>query len=158
MTITGTALGQLVARAVPTLGTRPSDGSYSFSVRTQQRAFTECWAARHDLAAGTAIARTDVAPSNCEGADHFDKAVLTSGGVTLAARPIPAGAPLGRLYIPLQPITHAGERLTLVVKMGSVSVERGVTALQTGVSGSRLFVRDDEQHVFPAALLKEAAE
>lgn len=50
-------------------------------------------------------------------------------------------------YAPPLPAVRYGEPLTLRSRIGPVTVEREVVALQDGMAGHRVFVRDREGHV-----------
>lgn len=53
-----------------------------------------------------------------------------------------------------KPAVASGDAMTLAVRVGPVTVERPVTAMQPGHVGKRVFVRDTAGHVFSAPLVE----
>ncbi|MEI9851944.1 MAG: hypothetical protein WDN24_15170 [Sphingomonas sp.] len=104
----------------------------------------DCFAAARDLPADAAIARSRSCPRALPGRTGSAARSATSpaAGAAIAARPIAAGAYLGRIALPSAGRVARGEALVLRSAQGAVTIERPVTALQPGRPGGRLFVRD----------------
>lgn len=69
-----------------------------------------------------------------------------------ATHDLPAGSYLGRVAVPAAAAVKRGDDLRLVSKIGPVTIERAVTAVQPGHDGRRVFVRDPDGQVFAVKL------
>lgn len=152
LTLSSAALTRLLARAAPSIRTLLPVGDYTFTIRRSHGSGMSCWQAQKNISAGHPISRDDVAAAACEPHTVLPDAVKTLCGLLIARRAIPAGAPLGRLYVPVKTAALPGDALTLVTQTGPVTVERRVTLLQIGVPGRRVFVRDQAKNVISAML------
>jgi len=145
------AIATLVRRAVPGIVVDGGDArivTFRF-VRRAEAGEGACEVTSAALAAGTAITRDKIAVGPCAAATaalRYDAA----RGYLVAGRDLPAGSPLGHLAVPPPATVARGDAMTLVSRAGPVTVERPVTALQSGREGKRVFVRDSRGHVFAA--------
>jgi len=144
------AIATLVRRAVPGIVVSGGDArivTFRYARRAEAGA-GECQVTSAALAAGAAITRDKIAAGPCAtmtAAIRYDAA----RGYLVARRDLPAGSPLGHLVAPTATVAR-GDAMTLVSRAGPVTVERPVTALQSGREGRRVFVRDSGGHVFAA--------
>lgn len=111
-----------------------------------------CFAAARPLPPATPVTQADVVPADCtagdRGAVRFDpasRAVLTDHAVA-------KGDYLGRLGPLPEAAVARGEPVVLRSRVGSVVIERAVTALQSARMGQRVFVRDADGRVFSVSL------
>lgn len=144
------AIATLVRRAVPGMVVDGGDArivTFRY-VRRAEAGAGGCQVTSAVLAAGTAITRDKIAAGPCiaAAAIRYDAA----RGYLVARRDLPAGSPLGHLVVPPPATVARGDSMTLVSRAGPVTVERSVTALQSGSVGRRVFVRDGRGHVFAA--------
>lgn len=158
LTLSSAALNRLLARAMPSIGRLLPIGHYTFTIRKSHGSGMSCWQAQKNISAGHPIGMDDVAAAACEPHTVLPDAVKTLCGLPIARRAIPAGAPLGRLYVPVKAVALPGDALTLVTQTGPVTVERRVTLLQVGVPGRRVFVRDQAKNVISAMLKGERSQ
>lgn len=144
------AIATLVRRAVPGIAVERGDArivTFRY-VRRADAGEGTCQVTSAALAAGAAVTRAQVMAGPCAPAAgvRYDAA----RGSVVASRDLPAGSPLGRLIVPSAASVARGDAMTLVSRAGPVTVERSVTALQSGREGRRVFVRDSRGHVFAA--------
>jgi hypothetical protein len=145
------AIAILVRRAVPGIVVGEGDARIvTFRlVRHDQPGAGSCMVTSVALAAGAAITRDKVAAGQCTAVTagvRYDAARR----IFIARRDLPAGGALGRLVAPAPDTIARGDALTLVSRVGPVTVERQVTALQSSREGRRVFVRDSGGRVFAA--------
>lgn len=159
LSMTREALAGLVRRSVPGLGTwlRPGAGSVTFRAPARRHeakgASGACAATAQPVAQDAALKTADIVTVPCEAREvgapvRFDR----RASAVRASAHLPAGTRLGRLALPAAPNVDRGDELTLLSRVGPVSVERQVVALQAGRSGGRVFVRDAEGQVVSAPL------
>jgi hypothetical protein len=151
------AIAMLVRRAIPGIVVGEGDARVvTFRLIYRDQPSTgSCLVTSAALAAGAAITRDKVATGPCAvmAADvRYDAAHRTF----VARRDLPAGSALGRLVAPAPDTVARGDALTLVSRVGPVTVERPVAALQPSREGRRVFVRDGGGRVFaaPVAMVK----
>lgn len=151
------AIATLVRRAVPGIVVDGGDArivTFRY-VRETEAGASGCQVTSAAFAAGAAITRDKIAAGSCAAetpALRYDAA----RGYLVARRDLPAGSPLGHLVMPPPATVARGDAMTLVSRAGPVTVERAVTALQSGREGRRVFVRDGSGHVFAAPVAKVA--
>ena len=153
ITLSRRALTSLVRRALPGFAPQhllPSGVTFR---RGAAPARTGCFVARAPIGAGTRVTGDLVRRGPCATNAAATRYVR---GVIVAAAPIEAGGPVGSALSPPEPAVGERERLTLVARSGSVTVERDVVALQAGRRGGKLFVRDMDGRVFAAPLVEGA--
>ena len=119
----------------------------------------ECYAAAHDIPAGTPLTAGDLVVVSCKpgtqrAALRYDSAARSP----IAVLALPAGTYLGRLMPLPDRQVAAGEPLTLRSTAGPVTIERRVVAMQPGRPGEKLFVRDADGQVFSVRYSGEGAE
>lgn len=145
------AIAALVRRALPGIAVESGDArivTFRY-VRRADASLGACQVTSAALAAGTVITRDKIAAGPCAAATpalRYDAA----RGYVVARRDLSAGSPLGHLVTPPPAAVARGDVMTLVSRAGPVTVERPVTALQSGSVGRRVFVRDSRGHVFAA--------
>lgn len=74
-------------------------------------------------------------------------------GVAVARFDLAEGEPVGRVYLPLRPDVLPGDSITLVARIGHVTVRRNMTAMQSARNNEYLFVRDEDGQVVRAPRL-----
>jgi len=144
------AIAVLVRRAVPGIVVDGGDArivTFRYVRRVGANAGA-CQVTSAAIAAGAAITRDKVAAGPCAPAAGVRYDVALDSAV--ASRDLPAGSPLGHLVVRPPTTVARGDAMTLVSRAGPVTVERPVTALQSGREGGRVFVRDSGGHVFAA--------
>ena len=146
------ALVRLLARANLTVQTGTPAAEYVFVVSANPVRGEQCWNARRLIPEGRAIDQDDVTASPCTTSLEALHGLRTERGQTIAMSAVPAGASLGRLLLSRRKAVSAGEAVTLVSRIGPVTIERDVVALQNGEAGRRIFVRDRERRIFAADL------
>lgn len=149
------ALRSLLSRRVPALASIPLGGAPDETITLErQRSATPsqaCYRSTRPIAVDQAVTTDAVEVTNCASIAaapvRFDRA----NSRLTAASDLAAGAYLGRIE-PQTPAPDAGDLLSLDIVIGPVRIMRQVTALQSGVRSQRVFVRDDDGHVFRAPL------
>jgi hypothetical protein len=143
--LTRRAIGSLIRRAIPgvTVAGEGKLGTVMFTAPIGEPHVATCMMARSPIAAGAAVVAEQVQSAPCEGhaalgLTSYDRA----RGDVVARRAIEVGANLGMMRLPEPSAVHTGDHLTLISRAGPVTVERAVTAMQTGRNGHRIFVRD----------------
>lgn len=116
-----------------------------------------CFEASRAIEIDAAIARDDVATTECRGSATPAIRYEQGAGGAVAAAAIKQGAYLGRLSVGPSRSVSRGTVLTLRSTTGPVTVERTVTTMQAGRSGRSTFVRDDRGAIFAAPLVLEDA-
>lgn len=124
----------------------------AFSPQAQAVPSSPCVQARIAIPAGHPIGIDHVVPTDCRSARPPAMRYDRISGILTAAVAIESGAYLGRLRLGASAAVAKGSTLTLRSASGPVVIERQVTALQPGRSGSRIFVRDEAGAVFSAPL------
>ncbi len=151
------AIAVLVRRAIPGMTIAQGDDRIVTLklVRTGQAKARPCLVTNAPLAAGAVIARDAVAQGPC-GTVAADVRYDASRRMLVARRDLPAGSALGNLVASVPQTVARGDAMTLVSRSGPVTVERSVTALQSGRTGRRVFVRDSAGQVFAAPVVEGA--
>lgn len=148
-------LKRLIERTVPRIRVSGDlDGDLVLTARTPAAANRGCKSAARKISAGSRLVPDDVEPSACSSA--LEQAALRwdpkSGGVH-ARTDIPAGANLGRLFVPEAPAIGRGQTMNFVSRSGPVTISRTVTALQPAAKRQRrLFVKTVDGLIFSAPL------
>lgn len=110
-----------------------------------------CLAAAALIPAGTLPVRADFVEAPCgeeaPRALRYDPARRTLS----ATRDIAAGEIIAAPPASLLPDVRPGDRLTLVARAGTATVERQVTAAQPGRYGRRIFVRTSDGRLLAAS-------
>lgn len=148
------AIAALIRRAVPGVvisgGERPGDIALAMVPLPKDGVpASNCYVARRALRAGETVTTDLVERGRCgsaRGVLMFD----TEQQKVLTRKEVGAGAPLGRLRLPQAPAVRTGDAVTLVARVGPVTIERNVIAMQAGTSGRALFVRSGDGKVFAA--------
>lgn len=115
-----------------------------------------CLALARDVARGAAIEAGMIERVACRNQALASFAFDRASGLVRAGRDLPAGAYLGRTYIPQSAGIRKGESLHLISSVGPVRVERSVTAMQAS-RGRRIFVRDAEGQVYSVPVAETGA-
>lgn len=151
------AIALLVRRALPGIAVGQGDDRIvTFTlVGAHQAKAGPCLVTNSPLAAGAAITRDVVGPGPC-GTVAADVRYDASRRTLVARRDLPAGSALGSLVAGVPDTVARGDVLTLMSRSGPVTVERPVTALQSGRAGRRVFVRDRAGQVFAVAVAEGA--
>ncbi|WP_448661566.1 hypothetical protein ACG3SL_12950 [Sphingomonas sp. CJ20] len=152
-------LATLVRRRVPGLRIAAPAGTVRIRATLAKPAAPDgrgCFAAAFAVPASRAVAAGDVVATECRDVAPA-RLRYAQGGLAVARAALPAGSYLGRLAALPGRAIAPGAALTLRSQAGPVTIERAVTAMQPGLSGKRLFVRDAEGKVFavPLALAPE---
>jgi len=118
---------------------------------------TACFSARTEIPVGHYVGRDEVNNVPCianatEPRLRYD----AEAAAAVARASIPAGSYLGRLRLPESTPVAAGRSMLLRTRVGPVSIERTVTALQSGRVGERLFVRTDDGKLMASRLSPES--
>ena len=152
VTLSRNAVSVLVSRRMP--GIRTLAGATSdpirFEVSGEQSTSVSlaCRALGVARRAGEQMVDADLSPAPCTGAPVKSLQYVSRGRQLVAARDLPAGSYLGRIAAPPVVAVKRGDDLRLVSRMGSVTIERAVTAMQVGRAGKPVFVRDSDGEVF----------
>lgn len=115
-----------------------------------------CFAAARPIAAGAVLTAADLAPAPCKAAGRPPLRYDRASGHPVALAALSAGTYLGRLAPIGDRLIPAGTPLVLRSRAGVVTIERNVTAMQPGRSGSRMFVRDSSGEIFAVPLVLDA--
>lgn len=156
--LTRPALSQLIRRAAPSLSVRADSTDEQIIVRTAaQPSLRTCRVAIRPLRSGEAIRSQDTAASACAyqmpaAAIIFDR----RAGLPRAAQDITTGTYLGAV-LPAGDGVDRGAQLTLAARVGPVTIERTVIALQASTPGRRLFVRTGDGAVASLRLASDEA-
>ncbi|MGK6317915.1 flagella basal body P-ring formation protein FlgA [Sphingomonas sp. DT-204] len=151
------AIAALIRRAVPGVvisgGERAGDVALTMppALPKDGASTSNCHVARHAIRAGETVTADLIERGRCgsvRGLLMFD----AERQKVLARRAIGRGTPLGRLRLPEAPAVRKGDALALVARIGPVTIERNVTAMQAGTGGRALFVRSGDGQVFAARL------
>ncbi|QNA82923.1 hypothetical protein G4G27_02025 [Sphingomonas sp. So64.6b] len=154
VTMSRAALMLLVHRAVPALA--PSAGGRGpvtlYTRRSSDAALRrDCMMTTAAVAQGVALTADVVGPIACRNGGSAAALFDRQANVARATRDLAVGAYLGRIMVSGAPLIRKGASLNLVSTVGPVRIDRVVTALQDG-RGKRVFVRDQDGHVFAARL------
>lgn len=115
-----------------------------------------CFAARADIAAGSAIVRNALEQVSCSRDAAGAWLTHDARSRTLFARAdIPAGTYLGRIRPGAAAGVAAGARLVFRSSEGPVTIEREATALQPARAGRPLFARTEDGEVLRSKLAEE---
>jgi flagella basal body P-ring formation protein FlgA len=115
-----------------------------------------CFAAAHDLPAGSSLAAADLAPADCRiDAKRAPLRYDRASGVPVTVAAVAAGTYLGHVLPVADARVAKGDKLVLRSSAGPVTIERTVEAMQPARSGGRVFVRDSEGKIFAAPLALE---
>lgn len=114
----------------------------------------ECRVMRVARAAGEIVVEADSAATACLSEIVPPKLRFDARrGVAVARTDLREGERLGRVYLPARPAVLPGDSITLEARIGHVTIQRTVTALQPAMSRQRFFVRDAQGKVLQAPLL-----
>jgi hypothetical protein len=117
-----------------------------------------CFNAGHALIADQIVTRADLVPAPCaprpsETLLYFER----THNILRAATDIAPGTHIGRALVP----AHAydtGDKLSLVIAIGAVRIERDVWALQPSSNGDNIFVEDENGLITRSPTLNPYAE
>ena len=152
VTLSRKAVATLIARRVP--GARaladPGAGPIRFEVKYQispapPLACRRLGTARH---ADEPVVEADLIPAPCTADRPAELRFDRAGRRLVAKRDLSAGSYVGRVVVPLAPAVKRGDGLRLISRVGPVTIERAVTAMQGGNAGLPVFVRDPDGNVF----------
>ncbi|MEH3037438.1 MAG: flagella basal body P-ring formation protein FlgA [Sphingomonas adhaesiva] len=118
----------------------------------------DCVFLRTAVDAGAVVAADDVERGACP--DRPVPAKLRYDArrhVAVARAAMTRGEALGRVYVPARSAVMAGDRITMVSRVGHVAVSQEVVALQPAEATQRLFVRDGDGRVVLAPRLAAGA-
>ena len=156
--VTGSDIADAVRRRVPGLPlAKDMPAKLTILVSGQDRLTTTsaalCVVSGRNIAAGEKIVRSDVTSTPCPARPPRPViAYEAEHGVVRALADIPEGEALGRLMVPDTEFPDSGDELLLIVKVGPVSIERRVWAMQPAPRSGELFVRDEAGNIFPAPI------
>lgn len=118
-----------------------------------------CYSARSDLPAGTYIVRADVNQVDCSAARGDARLRYDAAARAPYARDqVAAGSYLGALRLEADRPVARGTAMLLRTRVGPVTIERKVVAIQAGRGGKRLFVRAGDGAAFASRLADQAPE
>ena len=115
-----------------------------------------CFMTARLIEQGAVLSAADLTPVACKPAARPPLRYDTASGGPVALAAMPAGTYLGRLAPVSEAPVRAGTDLTLRSSAGVVTIERRVTAIQSGRAGDRIFVRDSSGEVFAVPLALDA--
>lgn len=115
-----------------------------------------CLQALTALAAGATPVAGDFAPAPCPAHPAAALRYDAAAAAPRAIRDIAAGETIAAPPASLFPDVRPGERLYLVARVGTATVEREVTAAQPGRRGHDLFVRTPDGRMVAAPLSEQA--
>ncbi len=152
------ALANLVRRRVPSLSALSRSGADHHTVEISGPALealgdpSSCYVAATFIAEGAAILAGDLNTTSCADAPRrapvrYDR----RHGIARASHDIMEGDALGRLAPAPTAIAESRRAVTLVTRIGPVTVERSVETVQPSAGGA-VFVRDRDGRVFAAPL------
>lgn len=145
----------LVRRRVPALRAVASQGAVVrirlAAAPVVARAQAACFVSATDLPAGATLTTADVVRTECAARPAAGLRYRV-GGLVIVGFPVAAGDYLGRLPALPDSAVDKGAPMTLRARSGLVTIERSVVAMQPARSGGKVFVRDEDGHVFPAPL------
>ncbi len=118
----------------------------------------DCGVMRVPVAAGAVVAAEDVERGACPDRPVPAKLRYDARRLLAVARAaLVRGEELGRVYVPPRTAVSAGDRITMVSRIGHVAVSREMTALQSADANQRFFVRDGDGRVVLAPRLSSGA-
>ena len=109
-----------------------------------------CVAAKRSFRQSEVIWEQDLFPAPCPSNPRSSVLWDRTKNVVVAAQETQMGALLGRVSGRTRPIVMEGEKLSLIVRMGAISIERPVTVLTKSKLGAPILVRTDDGKVFSA--------
>ncbi|WP_375397085.1 flagella basal body P-ring formation protein FlgA [uncultured Sphingomonas sp.] len=153
VTLTRRAIAALIRRATPGIALADAGpGTIEFRAGVSARpVIRKCYVLIAAAVAGATIDRKAVTPGPC-GGGKVDTAWDRAAGTLVAGRAFAAATSIGPVRPPAAPLVMRGDVMTLVSRAGAVTIERGVTALQPGRAGEKVFVRDNSGKVFAAPI------
>ena len=114
---------------------------------------TGCVRTVRAITAGSSPAPGDFAPAlACRRSAHPNFRYDAVSGAAVATRDLAVGELLPSVAAAVQVVARKGQDLRLRERIGTVTVERGVTAAQAGRAGQRIFVRTADGAVFSAMI------
>jgi hypothetical protein len=108
------------------------------------------------VAAGDVIDASNTSPVPCT--KPWDAHLLRydrRSRVLRAQVALAAGEPIGPTFLPPRARVLAGDRITIVARLGPVSVAREAVVLQSAGTGQHFFVRGEDGAIFAAPALAE---
>jgi hypothetical protein len=117
-----------------------------------------CLAAVAAIPAGAVPVRTDFQPAPCGAEASRALRYDARHGVLTAARDIAEGEVIAAPPLSLLPEVRPGDRLILVARIGTATVERQVIAAQPGRHGRGLFVRTGDGLLISAPFEGEGSQ
>lgn len=138
-------------------GRQPRGATLSLSYSAPRRIGT-CYAIKSAVAAGSSIHPDQLVQARCDGAVLGAVRYDSTTTRTLAMQAIPAGTRLGRLAPSLPHAIAAGANVTVRSAVGLVTIDRQMTALQSGDPGSKVFVRAGTGPAFAVPVARTAGE
>lgn len=112
---------------------------------------TGCFAATRAIAAGEAIAQTDITEVACRSQNVAPLFRYERQSREVSARlAIEPGQYLGRVWVPSALAVERGASVEIIARVGVVEIRREVTALQDARSGQSFFVMDANGEIFVA--------
>lgn len=151
------AIASLARRRVPLLRfDQHQQGDVRLHFRDQrptEAAPASCLRVLRPLDADTILASDMVAPAACDDA-MADAPIVrdAASGFARTRAALQSGAIIPHTLVAPTARTRKGDRLTLVIEAGPVTITRPVEALQDGGAGERLFVRDADGAIFSMPL------
>lgn len=116
----------------------------------------ECRIMRVAKAADTVIGEGDTIDAPCPVAAVAPKLRYDPRRrIAIARTALSEGDALGRVYLPPRPGVLPGDSVQLVARLGHVTVQRQMTALQPAWANQRFFARDAQGRVVVAPRLAE---
>lgn len=113
-----------------------------------------CAYMRKAVPAGAIVSETETVRGPCPGEPVPAKLRYDARrGVAIARFELAEGESIGRVYLPQRPDILPGDNITLVARIGHVTVRRDMTAMQPARTNEHLFVRDEDGQVVRAPRL-----
>lgn len=114
-----------------------------------------CLQAITAVPAGTVAVRGDFVAAPCAGEAARALSYESRIGAARAVRDIEAGETIAAIPASMLPDVRPGDTLYLIVRVGTATVERAVTAAQPGRRGQAMFVRMPDGRIVRAHLPEE---
>jgi flagella basal body P-ring formation protein FlgA len=147
--VTRGALAELVGRSPAAVRLELEAPEQRIVIRRAAEASRRCFAAARAIVAGERISAADLVPADCRPAAEVASLRLDrADGSVRAGADIAVGDYVGRVAPAQGAEVPAGSALSLVSRVGPVTIRRPVVALQPGRAGGNVFVRDGDGQVF----------
>lgn len=112
-----------------------------------------CYATEIPVAAGEGLTLEHVVETDCSEAERVAPVIYDrQTGVVRAEVGLSENDYLGRIFLPDGDYADAGDAMLLVARIGSVTIERNVHAIQPSLGESRVFVEDEDGRIFSVAV------